>query len=172
MSSKLLIVCHANVARSVAAACLLRASLPAQFEIRTAGTHAVDGQPVSARTREALGAVLQNSDLADHRSHLLVDADLDWADLVLAMEASQVRLLHHRYPSSASKIGALTVVARTLRSGPAPLIDRIAAMQLELEAPVDDDDVVDPAGGEASEYQATMEVLVAQCATLAERLVS
>jgi len=172
MSPSLLVVCHANVTRSVAAASLLRASLPPTFAIRTGGTHAVDGQPVSTRTREALGALASAAEVTGHRSRLLDDGDLDWADLVLTMEASQVRWLRQRYPSSAPKVGLLAFVARALPRGPSPLTERIAAMQLELEEPFDVDDVIDPAGGEADAYESTIEVLVTTCAALADRLVS
>jgi protein-tyrosine-phosphatase len=171
---RILVVCHANVTRSVAAAYLLSHSLDSagvRYELRSAGTHAGDGQPVSARTRRALAqAIGSEPDLSGYRSHLVVPADLAWADLVVSMEGSQVRLLRRLDPESAPKIATISVLARELPYDDRPLATRIASMDLDLRVVEDDGDVVDPAGGDDEAYEATMSTLVELCGALCARL--
>jgi protein-tyrosine-phosphatase len=171
---KILVVCHANVTRSVAAAYLLsRATVPAgrALELRTAGTHAGEGQPVSVRTRDALSKVTGSEpDLRGYRSHQLVGDDLVWADLVIVMEGSQVRLLRRLNPDSSSKVATIAFLARELPSDDRHLAVRVASMGLEHCLVVDDADVVDPAGGDDDAYEATMSRLVELCEALAARI--
>jgi protein-tyrosine-phosphatase len=171
---KILVVCHANVTRSVAAAYLLSNSVAPirdTLELRTAGTHAGDGQPVSARTRDALAKVIGfEPDLLRYRSHQLSGDDVVWSDLVVVMEGSQVRLLRRLHPDSASKVATIAALAQELPNDQRPLVERVASMELEHRIVSDDADVVDPAGGDDDAYVATMSVLVELCASLAARI--
>lgn len=172
---RLLVVCHANVTRSVVAAGLLEISVGregAGLEVRSAGTHASVGQPVSARTRDALAAVMASPpDLAAHRSAPVDAADVDWADLVVAMEASQVQWLRSRHPEAAARTSTLGHLCRSLSPAPPTLAARVAALRLETHVPSAADDVADPAGGDHDAYVATMRELVAQCDALGALLV-
>jgi protein-tyrosine phosphatase len=173
-AARVLVVCHANVARSVAAAYLITAALgdrAAEVEVHSAGTHATEGQHVSARTESALAAVLGAPvGLSQHRARQLTGRDVEGADLVIAMEASQVRALRRGHAQAAGKVATLGLLARELPVG-GDLHARVAAMSLAEREPDDLDDVVDPAGGDDAAYEATMAILAAWCGRLAPRLV-
>ena len=172
--SRVLVVCHANVARSVAAAYLLTAALAEQgidVDVSTAGTHATEGQHVSARTETSLATVLGAPvRLSAHLAHQLTDDDVERADLVVAMEAAQVRALRRTHARAAGKIATLGLLARKLPEDGGDLPVRVAAMALADRDPDDRDDVADPAGGDEAAYEATMAVLIELCAQLARRL--
>jgi protein-tyrosine-phosphatase len=169
---RVLVVCHANVARSVAAAYLLaEEDGEGRLEVRAAGTHALEGQPVSSRTSHALAEVLGRPvDLRAFRSHQLSQDDVEWADVIVTMEGSQVRLLRRTYPSAAPKVATLAHYARHLARDRRPIAQRIAALDLGALEVGDDDDVLDPAGGDAHDYESSMTSLVALCAALSDRL--
>ena len=128
------VLCHANVARSVAVAHLLRGATDEQgvaIELRSAGTHASEGQPASARTRAALEARLgEVSLLGTHRSHLLDVDDVEWSDLLIAMEGSQVRFVRRLFPDATGRTATLAVLASSLPCDHRPLATRIASMGL------------------------------------------
>jgi protein-tyrosine phosphatase len=172
--SRVLVVCHANVARSVAAAYLLTGALAERgvdVEVVTAGTHATEGQHVSSRTEASLATALGAPvSLSTHRAHQLADDDVERADLVVAMEAAQVRVLRRTHAGAAGKIATLGLLARELPEGGGALPARVAAMALADRDPDDHDDVTDPAGGDDAAYAATMAVLSELCAQLARRL--
>jgi protein-tyrosine-phosphatase len=169
-----LVVCHANVARSVAAACLLDGSTDERgvaIELRTAGTHATDGQPTSARTRRALEAMHGDAPtLVAHRSRALTEADLEWADLVIAMEASQVRFVRRRHPEAAGRAATIAVLAHGLPADDRVLATRIAVMGLAALEDGGASDVIDPAGGDDATYAATVDELAELCGRLRVRL--
>jgi protein-tyrosine-phosphatase len=168
------VVCHANVARSVAAAHLLATALAVDgvdVEIISAGTHATEGQPASPKTlvalSDALGAPVS---MSTHRAHQLTDDDVAWADLIVTMEAAQVRALRRWHPEASGKVATLALLAATLPGGPDDLATRVGLMALEDRDPDDGEDVADPAGGDAATYAEMMVTLVASCGELAGRL--
>ncbi len=167
-------LCHANVARSVAAVHLLGGTVDERgvpLELASAGTHAAEGQPVSSRTQLALGAVLGHAvDLGRHRAHLLGASDLAEADLIVTMEASQVLYVRRGAASAADRTATLSVLARELPAQPVPLRERIASMGLAARTYDGGGDVDDPAGGEEEAYVRAMTTLAAMCAELAARL--
>ena len=171
----LLVVCTGNAARSVMAGLMLEYLSEAGglgLEVATAGTHTVDGQPVSLRTRAALGAVdpLADVPVGRHRSHQLTGADLDRADLVVAMEADHVRYVRRRHAAAAGRTATLRRLCAELAPGPAPLAARLDALSLasvELHA---DEDVADPAGRDEEVYVGCAIELWGLCRELAARL--
>jgi len=169
--TNLLLLCTGNAARSVMAGYMVdrRAQdLGRALGVRTAGTHVVEGQPMSMRTRAGLAAIeaLGPVPAGSHRSHQLAAADLEWADLVVAMEADHVRFIRRHHPDAARRTGTLRRLCRELAPGPDGLSARVAALELataELEAW---EDVVDPAGGEVEDYVACAEELWSLCGEL------
>ena len=87
----------------------------APFRIVTAGTHVVEGQPMSRRTRAALASVGLAAD--GHRSHQLTEDDIEEADLILAMAGEHVAYIRRRHPGAAAKTGTLKRLCRDLPSG-------------------------------------------------------
>ncbi len=120
------------------------------WQARSAGTHASDGQAVSARTLAAWSAVtgLPDGALRAHRSRALDAALVAWADLIVAVEADQVRTLRRDYPAAAGRTASLA----QLLAAPGDL-DAITRELASLE-PDAHFDVADPAGGDASAYEA------------------
>jgi protein-tyrosine-phosphatase len=78
---RVLFVCVGNSGRSVMAERLFRAAAAGRHEARSAGSdpHRETAEPA---VLEALAEV--GIDAADHRAHRLEQADVDWADVVIA----------------------------------------------------------------------------------------
>jgi protein-tyrosine-phosphatase len=170
---RLLVVCTGNAARSVMAASMLErlaASEGVPLEVATAGTHAVDGQPVGPRTVAALATVAGGPQLGRHRSRQLAADDLREADLVVAMEADHVRYVRRHHPEAAARTATLRRLCRELEPGTSPLAERVAALGLGLAPLGDDDDVDDPAGKDEDAYAACAAELWALCRDLVARL--
>jgi protein-tyrosine phosphatase len=144
----------------------------AGLRVTTAGTHALDGQPIGARTRAALDTVAELSGAAHgrHRSRQLVAGDVERADLVVAMEADHVRFVRSRHPRAAARTATLRRLCRELPPGPAPLADRVAELHLEAAVLGSDEDVDDPAGGDDEAYAACAGELWTLCRELVERI--
>jgi len=96
LSVKILTLGTANVARSAMLAYMLTTIGEGEgrdWRVRSAGTHALDNLPMDRRALAALESVgeLGEHRYGAHRSHLITTSDLADADVVLAMEAAQVR---------------------------------------------------------------------------------
>lgn len=144
----LLTLCTGNAARSVMAGAMLTEA--GWGGVVTAGTHVIEHQPISIRTRGALATV--GLDASGHRAHQVTAADLAGADLVLAMAAEHVRYVRRRHPESAAKTATIAWLAEHLPAGSERLADRVAALDLgSLDLAVQAD-VADPAGGEEEDY--------------------
>jgi len=139
--------------------------------VTTRGTHAVDGQPISMRTRAALGAIpeLAEAQVSRHRSHQVTPADLESADLILVMEADHIRYLRRQHPDAAPRAAMIRPLCRLLPPGPLPLAQRVASRALGHAELSSADDVMDPAGHEEEVYVDCARVLWDLCGTLAGR---
>jgi len=132
----------------------------------TAGTHVVDGQPVSWRTRDALAGL--GYDASKHRSAQLRAHDLPDTDVVVAMAAEHVNWMRREHPEVADRTITLHRLARDLAAGDEPFANRLKLLQpatVELEPW---EEVRDPAGGDLPDYVACAQELDGLVARLAD----
>jgi protein-tyrosine phosphatase len=158
---KIVTLCTGNVARSVMLGYMLETLAESQgwsWEIRTAGTFAIENQGMSSRTFQSLTQLeeLGEYEFAKHRSRQITDEDVRWADVVFASEADHVHFVRSNHPHGADKVVQLKhFVATAPLDG--PLGERVGTVS-EL-APDVIWDVIDPAGGDQATYDATAQEL-------------
>ena len=161
--SRVLVVCHANVARSVAAAYLLTGALDERgvdVEVATAGTHATEGQPVSSRTETSLAAAIGAPVSARARTA----RTSSWTTTSNAPTSSsrwrppRCARCDARTPAPPARSRPSVCSRAELPEDGGASAARVAAMALADRDPDDQDDVADPAGGDDAAYDATMAV--------------
>jgi protein-tyrosine phosphatase len=159
-------LCTGNAARSVMAGAALAQSGAAR--ITTAGTHVVEGQPMSWRTRAALeGAGLA---VDGHRSRQIRQRDLDGADLVVGLAREHVEHIRRRHPSAAPRTATLRRLCRDLPGTTGTLSERLQALHLEEIELEPWEDVDDPAGGEVEDFHGVAAEIVELVAGLEREL--
>ena len=143
-----------DLARSAMLAAILEALGGASgraLDVRRAGTHARAGEP-AAPARDALGAI--DELVVTPRvgaSHQLELADLEWADVVLATAAEQVRFVREAFPAFSLSCCTLGQFVRE-----APL-DAPWSTQVALVAASDPEpayDLAEPTGTDQAAYDA------------------
>jgi low molecular weight protein-tyrosine phosphatase len=159
----ILLLCSANVCRSVMAQALLSARLagrPAPVSVTSAGL-LPGGQPPPAEVVEVMAA--RGIDIAGHVSRRVTVADLAAADLVLGMAREHARHACVLRPECWPRTFTLGGLLRRGRLAGArapgePLGDWLARAGHDLlgSGP---DDVPDPYGGPLAGYQATASLL-------------
>ncbi len=153
---RIVTLCTGNAARSVMLGYMLTTLAEANgadWGVRTAGTHAVEGQAMSPRTLEALEKLeeLGEHHFRAHRSHQLSNDDVAWADVILAVESDHVNYVRRVHPEAASK----TVQLRSfclLAPLDGELVNQVATVAASDSEP--GLDVADPAGGDQAQYDA------------------
>jgi protein-tyrosine-phosphatase len=168
MSAAIVFLCTGNAARSVMGGAALAAHLP-DWQVTTAGTLVVEGQPMSWRTKAALEAV--GLAAPHHRSRQATAAEVGNAALVIALAPEHVHWVRRSHPGAASRTGTLRRLARDLPAGEAPLAERVASLGLAELEPASWEEVVDPGGGDAEAFAACAVEVVQLVADLAPRLV-
>lgn len=143
--SVVVMLCTGNAARSVMATVIGRARTNAVCFVG-AGTHSIEGLPMSGRTRRAL----ESLGLADgsHRSHQLTAADAEGADLIVAFAPEHVDYVRRVHPDAAARTATIKRLAAELQPGPEPLAQRVAALNLAEAVVPRGEEVVDPGGFE------------------------
>lgn len=165
-------VCTGNAARSVMAATMLQALNPYPI-VRSAGTHVVEGQPMSMRTRVALARY----GLADpgHRSRQFSTEDAS-ADLIAVMEPAQVLWVRSRFSSANTVTGSLRRLARDLPRSSVhglaseTLSERVASLDLADIPPEPWEEVSDPGAGEQTDFDRVAVEICDLVTMLRERL--
>lgn len=110
--NKILMVCAGNICRSPMAEYLLKKRLKESglgersLEVRSAGTKTYNGTFAGDQTIYVMQA--RGLDISRHRTRLIDEEILDWADLVLCMEGEQRDFLHQSYPQAREKVHLIT----------------------------------------------------------------
>jgi protein-tyrosine-phosphatase len=82
------------------------------------------------------------------------------------MEADHVRFVRRHYPEAAGRTATIHRLCEDLPPAPPSLGERVAALALADAILSDTEDVLDPAGGEAAEYEACVNELWVLCQRL------
>jgi protein-tyrosine-phosphatase len=170
--TELLVLCTGNAARSVMAGFMLenltKARPDAAPHVVTAGTYAVEGQPMGPRTRKALLTIpeLTESPLKGHRSRQVDEGDLLRAELIVAMEADHVRFVRRGFPEAADRTATIRRLCADLPPAPPSLAERLVGLALASTELSAHEDVIDPAGGDDATYAACVAELWALCQKL------
>ncbi len=145
-------LCTGNAARSVMAGRAPR-SPRSGLRITTAGTHVVEGMPMSWRTRDAIAEL--GVERSMHRSHQLTDFDVDSADVVICLAAEHVAYMRRTHTDAVAKTVTLKRLVRDLAGAPgASFAERLAALRLADTELASWEDVEDPAGGDLPIFRA------------------
>ena len=168
-AASILVLCSANQCRSPMATALLNRRFGAfgiPLVVRSAGL-LQEGAPPPPGAISALASY--GLEISGYRSHRVTVADLNWADLVLAMAREHVRHAVVTAPGTWPRAFTLKeLVRRGEETGPAkpgePLADWLARVHegreraaLLGESPADD--VADPMGGPPQAYADTAALL-------------
>ena len=122
------------------------------LRVTTAGTHVIEGMPMSWRTRDSIAEL----DIASegHRSHQLTDRDVAAADVIVCLAAEHVAYVRRTHPEAAAKTATLKRLARDLPGATgATFAERLAALHLDEVTVERSEDVDDPAGGDLPVFQ-------------------
>lgn len=153
----ILFLCTGNAARSVMATIMFRARTEG-YAVSGAGTHVVEGHPMSVRTRRAL----ERHGLEDrtHRSRQLWRDHASEATVIVAMAPEHVAWVRQNQPHAAARTATIKRLVRDLPSAEgATLAERVAALRLAEVELGDWEEVVDPAAGEQPVFDACADEL-------------
>jgi protein-tyrosine-phosphatase len=110
--NKILMVCAGNICRSPMAEYLLKKRLKENglsnqvLEVRSAGTKTYNGTFAGDQTIYVMQA--RGLDISRHRTRVVDEEIMGWADLVLCMEGEQRDSLHQAYPQAKDKVHLIT----------------------------------------------------------------
>lgn len=123
-----------------------------RFDVSGAGTLVIDGQPMSQRTRNALG--LFGLADPDHRSRQLTPSAVRGATLIVAMEPDHIRWARKQLPVALPITATLKRLVRDLPETDGSLDQRVAALGLASVEVGEWEEVIDPGGGDQAIFDA------------------
>lgn len=121
------------------------------WQVVTAGTHVVEGQPMSRRTRDALSELGYQA--PNHRSSQFGAAEAK-SMLIVAFEPSHIGFVRREHPEAANRAATIGNLVRDLSPGPDPIEERLAALRLADVGIEEQEEVIDPAGGDMPQVRA------------------
>jgi protein-tyrosine-phosphatase len=142
--------------------------LAPDWTVTTAGTHVIEGQPMSWRTQEAMARLGFSAN--GHRSHQLRSADVEDVDLVVAFELWHIEYIRRTHTDVAARAATLKRWCRELPATAGPLAGRIAELDLAAAALEPWEELDDPAGGDVEVVAACAREVLTLVTTLAEIL--
>lgn len=161
---RILAVCTGNVCRSPVAERALQSGFdelaPGRFQISSAGTSGLSGDPVTEETAQVVADA--EIDFTGFRARRLVPEHIDGADLILTMARDHRSAVVVMAPSALARTFTLREFARILPLVPpesaSDPVDRwrslaVLAQRYRHQGPGDGDDVVDPYGRSVRAHQ-------------------
>jgi protein-tyrosine-phosphatase len=142
--------------------------LAPDWTVTTAGTHVIEGQPMSWRTQEAMARLGFAAN--GHRSRQLRSTDLKTADIIVAFELWHIEYIRRTHPEVAGRTATLKRWCRSLPSTSGPLADRVAELHLASTPLERWEEVDDPAGGDIEVVAACAREILTLVTNLAEVL--
>jgi protein-tyrosine-phosphatase len=160
-------LCTGNAARSVMAGAALT-SLRPDLDVQTAGTLAVDGLPMSWRTRDAIASV--GLSMPSHKSKQASGEALKRADLIVALAPEHIVWVRRNHPRAGPRTSTLRHLAEVLDLPATPLGQQLPLLDLAARRVNDDEEVPDPAGGDLDTFVACARMVVGLVSDLAPRI--
>lgn len=141
---RVLFVCTANISRSAYAEVTARARTTSDLEFRSAGIHALSGQPMDPLMAALTG---DEQDAGGHRAQQISRDLVAGADLVLALASEHRRFMLDEWPGQGRKIYVIGHAAREMALLPAPVaLDRLIDYLWQHRTAMPADGVPDPYG--------------------------
>lgn len=186
MPLRILAVCTGNVCRSPLVEHLLRDRLlPDAFDVVSAGTRAMAGEPMTESALE-MGRRLQLRYAGEHRGRQLAESDIRRADLILGLERDHRRQVAELVPAAVRRTVTLREFADIILALPPdtpdpasePTQQVIRTLERALlhrglqPRPADPraHDIVDPYGQGFSAYESSTAAIVSAVDTIATYL--
>lgn len=123
--SNILLVCTGNTCRSIMAEELMddaigrSSALRGRINVDSAGTFACEGQEPTEKAEIALEQM--GIEMGKHKAKQVSEELVDWADLILVMEAAHVEQMEAMFPGDGGKVSTLLGYANGVYGFPGDL---------------------------------------------------